>query len=547
MNRRHLIALMGALAGLGVVAWAILDRAPSGVDRSQATPEEALRPSGVGGEELARRHCGRCHAVPAPEELPKEAWPFVMTWMGNYFGHRKNDGPFKRIALEAFIPDKPTVHGEDLAAIERYYVEAAPAQAQMRIERPRLPVSARFRGVIPPMDIPKNDLVTLVRLHPSKPRLYVGSGHTLSLSAYDTTTGQRVGQDHFATEPVGLEFYEGGMRLSVMGSFDHDTGTGAVVDIEGFEQGQARRDRVLLSSYHRLTRSITADVNGDKRADLLVIGFGDGYAGVGFGRLSMLWATESFDLLRDKAPAKLPPGPLPGAWRETVLSDQAGALDGAIEDLDKDGRPDVVIVTAQARQEVVAWMNKGGERFERVVIMSRAPGWGHNAMAMADFDGDGHKDLVVVNGNNMEIHNPPLKPYHGVRIYQNNGDLTFTERMFFPFYGAIKATPADFDGDGDLDIAAISFFPDWEDEPQPETFAFLENKGGWTFDPSGAPEGVWGRWLTMDLGDVDYDGAPDVILGLGSLANGVPDALFEAYKARFQVLPSVVFLKNKGG
>lgn len=55
-----------------------------------------------------------------------------------------------------------------------------------------------------------------------------------------------------------------------------------------------------------------------------------------------------------------------------------------------------------------------------------------------------------------------LKPYHGIRIFQQNSEGNFIQSWFFPIYGASQAAAFDFDQDGDLDIAAISFFADFD-------------------------------------------------------------------------------------
>ncbi len=59
---------------------------------------------------------------------------------------------------------------------------------------------------------------------------------------------------------------------------------------------------------------------------------------------------------------------------------------------------------------------------------------------------------------------------------------------------------ADFDRDGDLDIAAISFFPDTNRKPQ-ESFIYLEQKSGFNFEPFVIRQYNEGNWLTMDIGD----------------------------------------------
>ena len=72
--------------------------------------------------------------------------------------------------------------------------------------------------------------------------------------------------------------------------------------------------------------------------------------------------------------------------------------------------------------------------------------------------------------------------------------------------------PRDYDNDGDLDIAVISFFADYARQPE-EGFVYLENKGNFKFQPYTISETSKGRWLTMDAGDLDGDGRVDIVLG----------------------------------
>lgn len=100
----------------------------------------------------------------------------------------------------------------------------------------------------------------------------------------------------------------------------------------------------------------------------------------------------------------------------------------------------------------------------------------------------------------------------------------------------------DFDGDGDPDIAAISFFPDYDKSPE-ESLAFLENQGGLKFTAHTFPDCYRDRWLTMDSGDLDRDGDADVVLG------GVYKTPFRATEALLQRWqkegPSLLILRNQ--
>ena len=52
--------------------------------------------------------------------------------------------------------------------------------------------------------------------------------------------------------------------------------------------------------------------------------------------------------------------------------------------------------------------------------------------------------------------------------------------------------PRDYDLDGDLDIAAISFFPDYHRYPE-ESFIYLENNGKLNFVDYSFPQSTVGR------------------------------------------------------
>jgi hypothetical protein len=98
----------------------------------------------------------------------------------------------------------------------------------------------------------------------------------------------------------------------------------------------------------------------------------------------------------------------------------------------------------------------------------------------------------------------------------------------------------DFDGDGDLDISAISFFADYDHQPE-EGFVYLENLGGFDFQPYSLPAGRWGKWLTMDAGDLDGDGRPDIVLGNFSYFSTVTKVGIDFKKG-----PPFLVLRNKG-
>ena len=230
-------------------------------------------------------------------------------------------------------------------------------------------------------------------------------------------------------------------------------------------------------------------------------------------------------------------------YAEEVLMPKSGAIWCVARDLDGDGSVDLTLLTAQENETLQVFSNDGRGEFTSRFVFQRPPVFGHNHFEIADFDADGKPDLLVSNGDNGEFTSPP-KRFHGLRIHRGRGGGHFDDEpaWSFPLNGATKALARDFDGDGDLDIAAIAYFPDYDRSPR-ESFVYLENRRVWDFAPSTFPQCITGRWLTMDAGDLDGDG--DIDLVLGSYARGpttVPPALVRTWEKDG---PSVIILRNQ--
>jgi hypothetical protein len=232
-------------------------------------------------------------------------------------------------------------------------------------------------------------------------------------------------------------------------------------------------------------------------------------------------------------------------WSEHVLWDKPGAIRCEVTDLDGDGKRDLVVLFAQALETMVLFAGDGKGGFQRHTLFQKDPSWGHSGFEVADFNGDGKPDLLVTNGDNADFSRSPARPHHGVRIYLNRGDHKFEEAWFGPMNGAYRALARDFDADGDLDIAAVSFFPDYEASPR-ESFLLFENTGTkdqLQFTTSTFPECVTGRWLTLDAGDLDGDGDEDIALGsLIRMPTAVPEFVKEMWEKKG---PSLVLLRNR--
>jgi len=517
------VAAAAAAAFLFVVAAFVV----STPDHRPSKPA-ASKESDLSGAQVAERYCQSCHRLPAPDQLPKEAWPFVLEWMGNYVGYRRLEGPYAHITGSHLIPDKPLVSLEEMDRLGKYLIGAAPFQKDFRIQRPPNPPLAGYTPRVLEGGGPVGGVVSLVHVDEERGLLFVGLAQKKELRIFDRA-GTRLHQVKFNADPVHVEPRPEGFRLTLAGDFNFDQQRSEVIDFEFV--GEELRATPLIQGFHRATQSWTRDIDGDGREDLVLVGFGDG-VGPGYGKVSLFWGAAS-------------EGTEPAGFEEQVLLDRAGGLGAQVDDVDGDGLLDVVILTTQGRSELVAYLQRAGRRFETKVLLEEHVSIGYNEFKLVDFDGDGRRDVLLVNGNNMEMLDPPLRPYHGVRILRNVEALRYEEVYRYAMYGAMTATADDLDGDGDLGILVNAFYPDWV-ASEPETLTLLRNQGDYRFEASSLGGEHWGRWLRATTGDLDGDGRKDILLGAGNLPGGGlhpgRPRLYQRYGDRLQKAPAVLRL-----
>jgi hypothetical protein len=360
-------------------------------------------------------------------------------------------------------------------------------------------------------------MTTLVKVIPGSGKLFVGDSLRRTLHLLNGK-GEELASLNLGNPPVALDWTEQGMYLTLIGYVaPSDDPQGRYIFIPNTELG-FQRPHVLLDQLPRPCDVKRADLNADGREDLVVCHYGNLV-----GRLSWYEKLAS------------------GAYFEHVLHGFPGALCAYVRDFNADNLLDIIVLTAQAQESIVLFINLGRGQFQESPVIRRSPVWGHTYFELADFDGDSRSDLLVVNGDNAE-YAAPMKNYHGIRVYSDSGQGQFHESCFFPLNGACKAVARDFDKDGDLDIAAIAFFPNYLQSPE-ESFVYLRNEGFPSFTAHTIPECTRGRWLVMDVGDLDSDGDEDLVLGAfnqGPETIPIPESL----RKRWQTGPSVLILKN---
>lgn len=454
------------------------------------------------GAQLAKTYCSSCHVFPEPRLLTKIQWthhvmPEMSKWLGVELANYEALPDGKILQEAGLFPNAPQLSQKEWFEIWEYYKAEAPEHPVAPPARPKVEAGLKhFRGrkVNFHAGAP---MISLVKIDPAEKRLYVGDAYANILGTLDAS-GKVVAKERIPSPVVNLQIIDKGLLLTLIGRFFPSDQT------EG-SAWRAPEGKAVLGQLRRPSDVRAADLNGDQREDLVVCEFGNR-----LGRFS--WHENLGG----------------GQYRMHGLLDRPGAIRSEVRDLNGDGKLDLLVLTAQAREGLYAYYNEGDGRFRVETILEQHPSFGYADFQLVDWDKDGDLDLLTANGDNGD--NPtPGKAYHGVRLYLNAGKNRFNENYFYPLEGAYKALAADFDLDGDLDLAAISFYPDYSRE----NFVLLENDGGLRFKAFTMEEAGTGRWMVMDAGDLDGDGDADIVLGsfvMGPTTIPTPATLRERWK-----------------
>lgn len=424
------------------------------------------------------------------------------------------------------LPSGPLITESEWKDLKYYYLETAPTSPLPPEDKPSMNWELDRFSIEPPRNRLPRMFATLTRIDERNNKLYIGDSSRNILSIFDET-GQRIGNPlSFQNKitPVDIAFDSDLAYLASIGDVsgaNPTAETAFITRIEGLHGNQnSLEESVVVSQLPRIADIELADLYGDNTPELIVSCFGTAAGKV-----------TSFRLGQD------------GSLEERVLLAMPGAVKTQTHDFNGDGRLDVGVLLGNAREGFHILENLGNGEFRDHIVFQTHPSMGHTYFELTDFNGDNAADLLVVNGDNVDS-DPynTLKNFHGIRVYLNKGDFAFEQAYFYPMQGAFIAKAADFDSDGDMDIAAIAFYPDF-DAASPENFVYLEAKGILDFVPHSSEKLNTGRWMTMDAGDLDGDGDIDLALGGAYLPIGMSH-----YMEKFEQLsnsgPVFLILRN---
>ncbi|HEY2852356.1 MAG TPA: FG-GAP-like repeat-containing protein [Gemmatimonadaceae bacterium] len=447
------------------------------------------------GEELAHTYCAACHVFPDPSLLDKKSWQLgVLPQMATRLGLQSPVGyqePFRNPYMQAL---RTSISDSDFAQIVGYYRDNAPdtLPPQSLPAQPQLDPPFFAVGPFVPK-LPSSGIITLLEADSVHRRIFVGEAGTNTLRVFDWSR-RLLSTITLGSPPTALVVEGDRVLVLESGILDpNDEPKGSLVQYRSTGDS-LHLDRVLIDSLFRPVHIQRLNLGGAET--FVICEFGNNR-----GRLALY----RYD----------------GAhYQRQQLSGTPGAIRVEVRDMNGDGAPDLVVLFAQGDERLVLFENDGKGNFSQERILARFPPvYGSMYFTLRDFKGNGHPDIVYVNGDNFDF-SRVLKPYHGVRILENDGKNNFHERYFYPLYGAAQAVVADFDGDGKPDILVASNFADAVRHPE-RGIVYLENLGNYQFQPYAFSASAPSQWNVMTAAELSGDGRLDVLVGAMDLKSVV--------------------------
>jgi len=464
------------------------------------TGSQGSLPNAVQAEEQqARTACAPCHAFPPPDILPKSAWRDEFVRMHFIRENRMPPvgppGTLARVELPA-----------DFAAALPYFLSRAPERLPAPERWPDAAASpvgfVRHSLTMPQM--PATPAVSNLRL------VDVDGDKRLDVLGADMRQGVIFTGRPDKPGPLSViasiphpahvtltDVDKDGVNDLLVGDlgtfFPEDHKQGAVIWLRGLASGKF--GAFWLDGWPRVASVDAADFNADGKLDIAVAAFG--------------WRkTGSVAVLENRSTSGSQP-----SFTTHTIDTRTGSIDTVPADLNGDGRIDFITLLAQEHETVVAYLNKGGFAFEQKVIYAAPhPNWGSSGIEVADLDGDGDLDVILTHGDTFD--DGLVKPYHGIQWLENTGGYPYADHTLAQMPGVLPSRAADLDGDGDLDIAACALLAGGSDADESilPALIWLEQTRRGTFVRHTIEMGT-PRHATLDVADVDGDGAADIVVG----------------------------------
>lgn len=502
----------------------------------------ATSPELVAGETVARTHCVRCHDWVEPDALPQRSWNILLRYMGLRMGVNEAqlldglpiaecdllEGRRDILSESGLRPTESVVTPIEWGQLTAYFMATAPAES---LPQPAKPASRDRNDLFLESSSPygpKAAVTTMVHIDETHQQVLLGDARLERFTILNESL------DFVSSIPArnsvwvrALPTPEGIYLLSIADLQGAGVGEKRGGLFYGIREGEGYATQgKALGDLYRPSDAVLADFDGDGETEIAVSNFGIDQGGVTIHRRE-----EGSPRFIETAAS-------------TVMA-EPGAVALGVHDFNQDGLPDLTVLISDARERLSIFVNQGDLTFSETPVVYSHAAFGYVGLKLRDVNQDGLMDLITVNGDNVDS-DPynTLKPYHGVRVYLAEAPMQFREAFFYPLYGAYGVEAEDFDLDGDIDLAAIAFNPDFA-AASPENFVYLEQTDDMAFTPTRLAATQSGRWLTMDAGDWDGDGDKDLALGAGYVPAGLDIDHPAVLQRQVESGPALLLLENQ--
>jgi hypothetical protein len=502
-NPLYSVIILVFLAAAIVVTYILIS---DDVDKIRSTVQ-LTDPVLIEGKRLSEVYCASCHSYPEPDLLPASTWmtetlpamgPFMGIYehKGEYYNYPANPSQTRYLPPD-YYPSEQMLSNEEWQKILEYYEYASP---EILTPAPRQPEiisdSLLFKPQFPVDETDQLPQVTVVKFDQKKKLVYssdsngfyVYNNELELINFFDLESpvtdirlldnDEDLNVRNMLLTHIG-NLYPSDQSLGIVsqGLYNHDTGSAEL------------KSHIYKDNLTRPVESQLADLTGNGINDLLISEFGHRT-----GRLS--WFEIDGESLHSE---------------QHVLIETPGCIQAHILDITNNGLNDILALCSQLDQSIYLFRNYGQGNFEKETLLQFKITAGSSSFQVTDMNGNGYPDILYTSGDNAD-YSKVYKPYHGVYIYINDGNLNFTQEWFYPINGAYHVIARDFNKNGLPDLAVISYFADYIRSPE-EGFIFFKNSGGFQFTPYHHPATQIGRWITMDVADWTGNGFDDIILG----------------------------------
>lgn len=247
---------------------------------------------------------------------------------------------------------------------------------------------------------------------------------------------------------------------------------------------------MIIDHVARVTDVQAGDFNEDGQLDLAVGQFGYDQGEIRWMERTGPWSFKSHNLLN-----------------------LSGTINVCVADFTGHGHQDIAALVSQEWEEVFLFTNDGHGNFtSKVIFGSTNEDFASSNLSLCDLNQDGRPDLLYSNGDGFGPSPVPgPRPWHGVQWLENLGNGNFRFHRIGYLAGAYSPIAVDLDGDGKIDVVAVSAFNEWE-KPTATSMVWFRNDGNEHFTPHVLAYNPT-HLLTVDAGTFDKSGLPSLVTG----------------------------------